>query len=223
MCVWNSRIWVTWETQSPMCAWVSVTTRPLQAVLHATTQQPCEIYTVALPSLRGLGSVCPSLPGEEVGDCHGARPAFGRSVVLSWGHVTAQGWETTAVRSGGKRAGELLLLPCGEAGGDLQLEAQGGAVRWMEAGQATHLQEGVKACGPRQRKRVQGGNREAKNRAPQSSGSQGSPFPCEVWGNAMHWSQSTSFQALLLVGGPHSPCCHLPFSPQTCLGGPFEG
>lgn len=143
-------------------------------------------FTVAVPSLRGLGSVCPSLPGEEVGDSHGVRPAFGRSVVLSWGHVTAQGRQTTAVRSGGKRAGELLLLPCGEAGGDLQLEAQGGAVRGLEAGQATHLQEGAKAHGPRQRKRAQGGNGGAKHRAPQSSGSQGSPFPCEVWGNAMH-------------------------------------
>jgi len=73
-------------------------------------------------------------------------------------------------------------------------------VRWLEAGKPP-------ACGTERghadRDRgtqCRGGNRKAKCRAPQSFGSQGSPSPCQVWGDAVHWSPPTSLQALLFLG-----------------------
>lgn len=155
-------------------------------------------------TLSDRTGICPSLPGEEVGCSHGVRPAFGRPVVPSWDPITSQGQER---QESGERAGELLL--CGEAGRIYgwkhREELRGGREGHPPAGRSegtwTEIEE--ESAG-----RKQGGEAQS----PQSSVSQGRPSPCQVWGNAMHWSQSASFWALLLLGGAHTPRCHLPFS-----------
>lgn len=41
--------------------------------------------------------------------------------------------------------------------------------------------------------------------------------------NAVCWSQSTSFQALLLLGPAHTPHCHFPFSCRPAQEVPLRG
>lgn len=205
MCVWNSRIWVTLGMPFPICTQVSVMTEPSQAVPHVTTEQPCENHMVAVPSLTGLGSAQASL-GRRWG------------VAIGWGQPLGDLWCQAGapshhrdgeqlVRSGlGRDQGSCCCCDVGRTEGFMAGSA-GRSCRAARGWVTPRLWEGARA-----HRASAGRKRRHQAQSPRE------PHPHQPWGNAMHWSWSTSLWPLLLLGSTCTPCCHLPF-----YGPPMDG